>query len=145
MLVETLVSSTVAPGTAAFLRLVDRVVATGICDIEDLDQNPAKKIEELTREWVLTFDGTPKTVEVEEVRRCFEGKALVQVRATVAHDSYLVARLLEAAGVLLASSRKGSYSAVITIAGGNMVIPPPLLSSLFACDRIGSITRLRAA
>ena len=81
-------STLYSPGTAAFLRLVDRVVATGICDIEDLDQNPAKKIEELIREWVLTFDGTPKTVEVEEVRRCFEGKALVQVRATVAHDSY---------------------------------------------------------
>ena len=38
-------STLYAPGTAAFLRLVDRVVATGICDIEDLDQNPAKESE----------------------------------------------------------------------------------------------------
>ncbi|MEO7863766.1 MAG: hypothetical protein ABIU05_25705, partial [Nitrospirales bacterium] len=30
----------------------------------------------------------PKEVEVEVVRRCFEGTALVRVRATVAHDSY---------------------------------------------------------
>ena len=77
-----------APGTAAFLRLVGRVIATGIYEVEDLDQNPTKESDEFTRRWVLTFDGTPKAVEVEGVRRCFEGKALVRVRATVAHDSY---------------------------------------------------------
>ena len=31
---------------------------------------------------------TPIATKVEGVRRCFEGKALVRVRATVAHDSY---------------------------------------------------------
>jgi len=77
-----------APGTAAFLRLVGRVIATGILDVEDLDQNPAKESEELASRWVLSFGGTPKAVEVEEVRRCFEGAAIVRVRATVAHDSY---------------------------------------------------------
>ena len=71
-------STLYAPGTAAFLRLVGRVIATGIYDVEDLDQNPAKESEELTRRWILTFDGTPKAVAVEEVRRCFEGKALVR-------------------------------------------------------------------
>jgi superfamily II DNA or RNA helicase len=81
-------STLYAPGTAAFLRLVSRIIATGIHEVEDLDQNPAKETEEITRRWVLTFDGTPKAVEVEEVRRCFEGTALVRVRATVAHDSY---------------------------------------------------------
>jgi superfamily II DNA or RNA helicase len=81
-------STLYTPGTAAFARLVGRVIATGIYDVEDLDPNPAKQSEELTRRWVLTFDGTPKAVEVEEVRRCFEGTALVRVRATVAHDSY---------------------------------------------------------
>ena len=81
-------STLYAPGTAAFLRLVGRVIATGIYEVEDLDQNPAKESEEITRRWVLTFGGTPKAVEVEEVRRCFEGTALVRVRATVAHDSY---------------------------------------------------------
>ena len=81
-------STLYAPGTAAFLRLVSRIIATGIHEIEDLDQNPAKETEEITRRWVLTFGGAPKAVEVEEVRRCFEGTALVRVRATVAHDSY---------------------------------------------------------
>jgi superfamily II DNA or RNA helicase len=81
-------STLYAPGTTAFLRLVSRVIATGIHEVEDLDQNPVKETEEITRRWVLTFDGTPKAIEVEEVRRCFEGTALVRVRATVAHDSY---------------------------------------------------------
>lgn len=81
-------STLYAPSTPAFQRLVDRVIATGIHSVEDLDQNPARESDELTRRWVLTFGGTPKAVEVEEVRRCFEGTALVRVRATVAHDSY---------------------------------------------------------
>ena len=81
-------STLYAPGTAAFLRLVSRVIATGIHGVEDLDRNPAKESEELTGRWVLSFGGTPKGVEVEEVRRCFEGTALVRVRATVAHDRY---------------------------------------------------------
>ena len=66
-------STLYAPGTAAFLRLVGRVIATGIHEVEDLDQNPAKESEEIARQWVLSFGGTPKAVEVEEVRRCFEG------------------------------------------------------------------------
>lgn len=77
-----------APGTAAFLRLVDRVIATGIHEVKDLDHNPAQEGEEIARQWVLGFGGTLKGVEVEEVHRCFDGKALVRVRATVAHDSY---------------------------------------------------------
>ncbi len=81
-------STLYAPGTAGFLRLVGRVIATGIHEVQDLDQNPAKESEELARRWVLTFGGTSKAVEIEEVLRCFEGTALVRVRATVAHDSY---------------------------------------------------------
>jgi superfamily II DNA or RNA helicase len=77
-----------APGTAAFLRLVGRVIATGIHEVEDLDQNPAKRCEEIIHRWVHTFGGTPKAIEIQNVRRCFEGTALVRVRATVAHDSY---------------------------------------------------------
>ena len=81
-------STLYAPGTAGFLRLVGRVIAIGVHEVQDLDQDPAKESEELARRWVLTFGGTPKEVEVEVVRRCFEGTALVRVRATVAHDSY---------------------------------------------------------
>lgn len=88
-------STLYAPGTAAFLRLVARIIATGIHDVEDLDHDPVNKSEEIARKWVLTFSGTPKSVEISEVRRCFEGIALVRVRATVAHDSY--ERLVEVA------------------------------------------------
>jgi len=77
-----------APGTAAFLRLVGRVIATGVYEVEDLDRNPVKESEEMAHQWVLSFAGTPKVVEIQEVHRCFEGSALVRVRATVAHDSY---------------------------------------------------------
>lgn len=81
-------STLYAPGTTAFLRLVDRVIATGIYDVKDLDQDCANNAEEITRRWILTFGGTPRAVEAEEVSRYFEGTAVVRIRATVAHDSY---------------------------------------------------------
>ena len=81
-------STLYAPGAPAFLRLVDRVVATGVHAVDDLDRNLAQESEEITRQWVLSFGGTPKAVEIEAVCRYFEGMALVRVRATVAHDSY---------------------------------------------------------
>ncbi|KAF0145972.1 MAG: helicase [Nitrospirae bacterium] len=81
-------STLYAPGTAAFLRIVSRIIASGVYEVEDLDQNPAAESEELARQWVLTFGGTPKGTAVEEVRRYFEGTAVIRVRATVAHDSY---------------------------------------------------------
>jgi superfamily II DNA or RNA helicase len=81
-------STLYAPGSAAFQRLVDRVIATGIHDIDDLDRNPAKESEEIARHWVQGFGAKPKAVEVGEARRSFGGTALLRVRATVAHDSY---------------------------------------------------------
>ncbi len=86
-------STLYAPGTAAFLRLVAKIIATGIHDVEDIDQNPVNKSEEIARRWVLTFGGTSKAVEVEEVYRCFQGTALVRIRATVVYDGY--ERLIE--------------------------------------------------
>lgn len=77
-----------APGTGAFIQLVGRIIATGVYDIEELDQNPVQKCEELTRQWVLSFGGIPSGMELKQVCRCFEGKAIVRIRATVAHDSY---------------------------------------------------------
>lgn len=81
-------STLYAPGTAAFARLVSRIIATGIHEVEDLDRDPTKESEEITRCWVADFGGTFKALDVEEVRRYFEGTAIVRVRATVAHDSY---------------------------------------------------------
>jgi superfamily II DNA or RNA helicase len=88
-------SALYAPGTPHFIRLVSRVIATGVYDIADLDQNPGKESEEMVNQWVLAFGGTLKSTEVQDVWRCFEGVAVVRVRATVAHDSY--ERLIEVA------------------------------------------------
>ncbi|MDQ5988440.1 MAG: RNA polymerase-associated protein RapA [Syntrophus sp. SKADARSKE-3] len=77
-----------APGTPAFTELVDRIIASGIYSVEDLDTNPAIEAEEVTRRWISTFGGTLTETEIEDVQRCFEGTALIRVRATVAHDSY---------------------------------------------------------
>jgi len=81
-------STLYAPGSAAFLRLVNRVIATGVYDIDDLDQDPVNESKEIARRWVQTFNGMPKTIEIEEGQCFFQGTALVRVRATVAHDSY---------------------------------------------------------
>ena len=81
-------STRYAPGTPAFARLADRVIATGIHEIEDLDGEPAKEAEAIASSWVLSFEGRPKKAEIDNVSLCFAGTAVVRVRATVAHDSY---------------------------------------------------------
>jgi SNF2 family DNA or RNA helicase len=77
-----------APGSAAFSRLVSKMIATGVHRVEDADQDPTRQVDEITRNWIESFGATPVGTKVDGVRRCFEGKALVRVRATVAHDSY---------------------------------------------------------
>ena len=77
-----------APGSAAFLRLVSRMIATGVHQVEDTDEDPVGQANEISRRWVDSFGASSVTTKVEGVRRCFEGKALIRVRATVAHDSY---------------------------------------------------------
>jgi hypothetical protein len=76
------------PGSAAFSRLVSKMIATGVHRVEDVDDDAARQANEIARGWVASFGGTPLGSKVEGVRRCFEGKALVRVRATVAHDGY---------------------------------------------------------
>jgi hypothetical protein len=34
---------------------VSRVIVTGVHEVDDLDSNPAKKAEEIAREWVQAF------------------------------------------------------------------------------------------
>jgi superfamily II DNA or RNA helicase len=75
-------------GSAAFLRLVSRMIATGVHQVQDADGDPARQADEITRGWARSFGATPLATKLEGVRRCFEGKALLRVRATVAHDSY---------------------------------------------------------
>ena len=81
-------STLYAPGTPAFSRLVSSIIATGIHRVHDTDTNPAKQAEDMAKSWVALFNGSPESVDVEEVRRYYEGEALIRVRATVAHDSY---------------------------------------------------------
>jgi hypothetical protein len=52
------------------------------------NDDPARQADEISRAWVESFGAAPLGSKVEGVRRCFEGKALVRMRATVAHDSY---------------------------------------------------------
>jgi superfamily II DNA or RNA helicase len=77
-----------APGSAAFSRLVSRMIATGVHRVDDADDDPARRADEISRDWIDSFGARPISTKVEGVRRCFDGKAMVRVRATVAHDGY---------------------------------------------------------
>lgn len=77
-----------APGTANFERLVTRITNTGLHQVEDSDKKPLVESEKIATNWVDGFGGNFKSLSVQEVSRCFTGKALMRVRATVAHDSY---------------------------------------------------------
>jgi superfamily II DNA or RNA helicase len=81
-------SNLYAPGTPHFQRLVTRVAESGVHKVEDIDVDALKRAEEVARQWVLSFEATPISIDPEEVERRFDGTALVRVRATVAHDSY---------------------------------------------------------
>jgi superfamily II DNA or RNA helicase len=81
-------STLYAPGSVAFQRLVDRVIATGVHRVADLDNNPRKQVEEIARKWAEDLGAKIKGVQIDRVHRSFNGKALLRVRATVAHDSY---------------------------------------------------------
>ena len=76
------------PGSAAFSRLVSQMIASGVHQVQDADNDAARQADEIARRWVGGFGATPIGTKMEGVRRCFEGKALLRVRATVAHDSY---------------------------------------------------------
>jgi superfamily II DNA or RNA helicase len=84
----TIRSTLYAPGTPAFQRLVARIVATGIHDIEDLDHDPARVCEEVAEAWPESFGAKYSSTEISDVVRAFSGSAAVRIRATVAHDSY---------------------------------------------------------
>lgn len=81
-------STLYAPGAPAFLRLVSRIITTGICAVEDMDRNPAGETEKHVRQWVHGFSGKIRSMDTEQMHRCFKGTAIIRVRATVVHDSY---------------------------------------------------------
>jgi hypothetical protein len=81
-------STLYAPESVAFQRLVDRVIASGVHRVADLDDNPHERVEEIARKWAEDLGAKMKRVQINRVHRSFNGKALLRVRATVAHDSY---------------------------------------------------------
>jgi hypothetical protein len=76
------------PGTGPFSRLVTRIVATGLHDVQDADDKPRDKAQLMSKQWVESFGGKFRSAEIEGVARSFDGTAIVKVRATVGHDSY---------------------------------------------------------
>lgn len=81
-------STLYAPQSAAFQRLVDQIVATGVHRVDDADREPDGRNVEVARAWVQSFGAMPRETTLRSVRRGFNGNALLRVRATVAHDSY---------------------------------------------------------
>lgn len=76
------------PGSVFFDRLVTRTMNPGIHQIEDVDKNSLSFIKEATIKWVNGFNGLLNDCNVIEGIHIFEGKVILRVRSTVAHDSY---------------------------------------------------------
>jgi superfamily II DNA or RNA helicase len=77
-----------APGSPAFLRLVDRVTSSGLHNVDDLDEETLQPVDEIVRAWVETFKGKLLKSVLREVRPHFAGSASVRARAVMAHDSF---------------------------------------------------------
>ena len=76
------------PGTRAFAQLVNQTAATGVHLVDDLDKQTEQQANEIARRWVADFGAIFTRMELLDVCRSFEGRALVQVLAAVAGDSY---------------------------------------------------------
>ncbi len=76
------------PGSPAFLRLTDKVTASGLHRIRDADGGVRQTAEGLANRWVEDFGGTGAQVKLISAQRQFRGTAVARVRATTAHDSY---------------------------------------------------------
>ncbi len=116
-------STLYAPGSAAFQRLVSRVIASGFHEVDDLDANPQRGSQVLARNWIGSFGGKPIATEATKACRCFAGKALLRVRATVAHDSY--ERLVEVVCTPADHRRDGGVAALAPF--GNAIEDPETL------------------
>src|SRR5262249_48967299 len=81
-------STLYAPGSPAFERVVRQVVATGIHHVEDRDIDPEGRSKSAASVWLAQFGISLQAADIREVRRQLVGKALLRIRATVAHDAY---------------------------------------------------------
>jgi hypothetical protein len=75
-------STLYAPGAPAFLRLVSRIITTGICAVEDMDRNPVSETEKHVRQWVHGFSGKIRSMDTEQMHRCFKGTAIIRAHLT---------------------------------------------------------------
>lgn len=74
--------------TPAFQRLVRQVIASGVHNVNDLDEEPLRECQEIARQWSRDVDAKILSISAKTVRRMLHGEALLRVRAVVAHDSY---------------------------------------------------------
>ena len=65
-----------------------RSIASGLHRVSDAEVDLAINSERLAKTWAEAFEARITSVSLERVRRSFTGKALLRVRANVAHDSY---------------------------------------------------------
>lgn len=77
-----------APGASAFERLVSDISNRDLHYVKDRDANALNSAEQISEKWVSDFSAKILNMHVSEVFRCYEGTALIRVRATVACDSY---------------------------------------------------------
>lgn len=77
-----------APGSPAFLRLVDRVTASGLHNVDDADQEASGLSDRMLRTWADSFGGVLRESQTTSVSPHFVGNASVRVRAATAHDSF---------------------------------------------------------
>ncbi len=76
------------PGSPAFDRLITRLTQSGMHNVSDADSTPEEVAKAVATQWVNSFGGTLRAAKLDRVTRRFTGNAVLQVRATVAHDSY---------------------------------------------------------
>ena len=76
------------PGSRAFDRLIKQLTQSGMHEVVDVDENPQEQVNRVGADWCSQFGGSFIAAKVSKVTRAFWGTAVLQVRATVAHDSY---------------------------------------------------------
>ena len=87
-LVEEATDAFYTPGNPDFERLVSRTINKGLHCVEDIDKDAITVANKASSGWVEAFGGDLSQLKIKEKEHCFNGTALVKVRATVAHDSY---------------------------------------------------------
>ncbi len=81
------------PGSPFFDKLVSRITSFSLHSVDDVDSEINEQVEISAKNWTSTFDADYVQAQPKEIRRCFSGIAILNVRITNTHDSY--ERLLE--------------------------------------------------